>query len=91
MRVLIFFFLLSTTVQAQPPVRLVTEKQEEMFRNQIPAVEDFEIYKILESKDLIFYTDKEMPRAFQHDGTFHNAFHNFSGEPDPFGNGNRAW
>lgn len=78
-------------VTAQPPVRLVPASAEQQYRQAFPAVDDEDIAELLASDDLVFYTEREIPKAYQNDNTFHSPYYNISGEPDPFGNGNREF
>lgn len=89
----ILAFILTTTAAAQPPTQLVHSQTAAAFRALLPTVTEPAIQKLLQADDLIFYTEDEVPRAYQLDNTFHDAFHNLSGEFDPlnFGNGNREF
>lgn len=87
----LFVLVTAAFVDAQPPARLVSPQQEQQFRAALPAVYDDEVQEILASDDLVFYTEREMPKAYQHDNGFHSPYYNISGEPDPFGNGNREF
>ena len=83
--------ILASPAFAQPPVRLVSPQQEAQYRQAFPAVYDEDIAKLLASDDLVFYTEKEIPKAYQNGNTFHSPYYNISAEPDPFGNGNREF
>lgn len=93
MRLLAFLTLVFASVAAygQPPVQLVSPAKEAVFRQAFPTVDNDEIHAILTSPDLVFYTEEEMPKAYQNANTFHSPYYNISGEPDRFGNGNREF
>lgn len=74
------------------PGRLMSRSDEKRLRALLPNTED-ESLQTLFKKPLIFYTDKEMPRAYQHEGSFHDVFYNISAtQPtERFGNPNREF
>lgn len=57
--------ILASPAFAQPPVRLVSPQQEAQYRQAFPAVYDEDIAKLLASDDLVFYTEKEIPKAYR--------------------------
>jgi hypothetical protein len=93
MRAIVFLLLVSCVsgLFAGPPVQLVPPGVEATFRQSLPVVDNDEVSAILQADDLIFYTEREMPKAYQNGSTFHSPYYNISGEPDRFGNGNREF
>lgn len=85
-------FSCPSDVLEQPVVRLVSKEREIQLRKLLPKTNDKTLQELLD-KPLIFYTDEEMPRAYQHDGGFHDVFYNISAtQPvEPFGNPNREF
>ena len=78
------------------PVRLVSEAREAQLRELLPQVSDKQYRKLLHDPDLMFYTDREMPPAYQLWGSslqgVHAPDYNISaGDGEPFGNGNREF
>lgn len=76
--------------------RLVSVEKEALLRRCLPKVEDPLIQKVLDDPQLIFYTDDEMPKAYQFLGGTHHGVHavqyNISANgSEPFGNGNREF
>ncbi|HEY4308383.1 MAG TPA: hypothetical protein VGN12_02925 [Pirellulales bacterium] len=77
-------------------VRLMPEKSEKRLRDYLPKVADPEVQAIFEDPQLIVYTDREMPKAYQFwNGQMpgvHRASYNISANgSEPFGNGNREF
>jgi len=80
--------------QAKPrPFRLVTEKWDTYYRHQLPAVESDSIREMFDDPRLMFYTEREIPDAYQHwvgdlQGV-HSPSYNISADNgEPHGNGN---
>lgn len=40
---------------------------------------------------VFYFTDRDMPRAYQFSGGFHSPYYNIAANPDPFGNANREY
>lgn len=84
---------LAVVSQSAPPartktLRLMSEADDTDTRKMLPKTND-EWLNELFSKDLIFYTDKEMPRAYQHEAGVHSPSYNISAVPtEPHGNAN---
>ncbi len=77
-------------------VRLMPAKNEQRLRDYLPKVADDDVQAILDDPQLIVYTDREMPKAYQFwDGQMpgvHDASYNISANgSEPFGNGNREF
>ncbi|HZZ80757.1 MAG TPA: hypothetical protein VFE62_19805 [Gemmataceae bacterium] len=77
-------------------VRLMPAKSEKRLRDYLPKVADPEVQAIFEDPQLIVYTDREMPKAYQFwNGQMpgvHRASYNISANgSEPFGNGNREF
>jgi hypothetical protein len=75
---------------------LMTPQREAQLRRFLPRVDDPAIAAVLADPDLMLYTEREMPRAYQFwDGAFpgvHSANYNISANgSEPFGNGNREF
>lgn len=99
----IIAILFCSTVLAQPPVRLVPVEEEIELNRMLPIVDydsSPQVWKILNSHELIWYTDREMPPAYQLQNAFHSPFYNVSNQnerdlsgrligKDRIGNGNR--
>jgi hypothetical protein len=73
--------------------RLMSADKEQRMRRFLPQVESARIQQILDSPDLILYTESEMPKAYQHwSGDLqgvHSPDYNISAVPgEPYGNGN---
>lgn len=66
-------------VQICSPQKLVE------LRASLPATEDPRWRELFSSADTLFYTDAEMPPAYQHRGAFHDARYNISGDFGPRG------
>ena len=93
MRVLMIVVLCVSSVEsAELPVRLVTATREQQLRQLLPRVTDSKMQTLLDDKSLILYTEHEMLRAYQFEGTVHSAFYNISANGgEPFGNANREF
>jgi hypothetical protein len=67
-------------------------KDAQKLREKLPKTEDAGLKAVFDKK-LIFYTEKEIPRAFQFQEGLHDAYHNISAtQPvEPFGNANREF
>ncbi len=84
--------LLAMTTLAAPerqPFRLVSAADEARYRKLLPPTEDGRLLALYE-QPLIFYTDREMPRAYQLDGGAHSPDYNISATKpvEPHGNAN---
>lgn len=76
--------------------RLMSAEKEALMRRCLPRVADPLIQKVLDDPQLIFYTEAEMPKAYQFLGGQHHGVHsvdyNISANGgEPFGNGNREF
>lgn len=81
----------AATADAQ--FRLVSTEKEALLRKCLPDVDDAEMQAVLDDPELLFYTDAEMPRAYQlWDGQLqglHSPQYNISADnSEPHGNGN---
>ncbi len=75
------------------PCQLMSQEKQALLRKCLPDVDDAEIQGILDDPDLLFYTDAEMPPAYQlWDGQLqglHAPQYNISANhSEPHGNGN---
>ena len=52
--------------------QLMTAEQVASIRSRLPALEAREWHDDLHSPDVVWYTDREIPRAYQHAGGFHS-------------------
>ncbi len=81
---------------ARPAWRLMTADREAELRRLMPLVDDDGVQCVLEDPNLILYTDREMPLAYQNwagelQGV-HSPQYNISAvDGEPFGNGNREF
>jgi len=67
-------------------------KDDTYYRSLLPKTEDVTLKEILERKNLVFYTDTEIPPAHQHSGTVISTKLNISANrSEPFGNPNREF
>jgi hypothetical protein len=85
-----------TDAKREALVRLMPAKSEKRLRDYLPKVADPEVQAIFEDPQLIVYTDREMPKAYQFwNGQMpgvHSASYNISANgSEPFGNGNREF
>lgn len=81
---------------ANPEFSLMSAEKEARLRGLLPKVADASLSEVLADAGLIFYTEDEMPRAYQFwDGMLegvHRASYNISADnSEPFGNGNREF
>ena len=74
--------LLGSSLLAAPPVRLMRESDEQQIRAMLPTVDDDYVHTLLKSDDLMWYTEREMPKAYEHAHTFHSPYHNIAAFPD---------
>jgi len=75
---------------------LMTTKDEKIYRNIMPKVSDKTLQGIFEDPDTIYYTDTEIPKAYQDfEGALqgvHDPIYNISAvKSEPFGNTNREF
>jgi hypothetical protein len=94
MRCLVTFLLLVGSAVAAPPVRLIPESEEQEILAMMPPVLDKDVEAILSADDLIWYSEIEMPQAYQFENAFHTPYHNISDrqqQPDRVGNANREF
>lgn len=80
----------------RPRFSLMSAEKEARLRQCLPKVADPLIQKVLDDPQLIFYTDAEMPKAYQFLGGSNHGVHaveyNISANgSEPFGNGNREF
>lgn len=76
--------------------QLVDESTRQGYVDSLPVIEDKEIDVLLRGRDVIWYTEDEMPRAYQDwEGALrgvHWAWNNVSANRgEPYGNGNREY
>jgi hypothetical protein len=69
------------------PIQLVSDEDHARYLKYLPRSDDLWL-KTLKQEDLIFYTEKEVPRAFQLHGNVHSSYYNISAAKpnEPFGN-----
>lgn len=84
---ILFLFLTLVPIQAAP-VRLMSKEDEAYYRKHLPATEDKTLLAFLARTDLIFYTDREMPPAYQFDRAVWNPKYNIAPSTEPHGNAN---
>ena len=73
--------------------RLMSAERDAMFRALVPKFEDEQMTKLLKDPNTLFYTEREIPKAYQQwDGALpgvHSAHYNISADNnEPYGNGN---
>ncbi len=93
MRLFVFCLLAfgCSTVLAAPPAQLLDPDVQEEVERMLPHTASEEINALLHSDDLIWYTEAEIPRAYQFQSSFHDPKFNIAapierdGRP---GNGN---
>jgi hypothetical protein len=69
-------------------LRLMTDQEQERWRRLLPATDDAWLLELFAS-DLIFYTNKEVPQAYQHAGGLYTPARNLSANRnEPYGNPN---
>lgn len=61
--------------------QLMTAEQVAAIRSRLPAIEAREWHDDLHSPEVVWYTEREMPRAYQHAGGFHSPSYNISADP----------
>jgi hypothetical protein len=75
---------------ADPPFRLVSDDKHETLLQFFPKTTD-PWFNALKPR-LVFYTEREMPAAYQSDGFVHSVHYNISANrSEPFGNANREF
>lgn len=69
--------------------QLMAPQKQAALTGMLPRLEDRQMDAVLRHPDVLWYTNEEVPAAFQHavgngyvETTFHYAFHNFSGDAD---------
>ena len=69
------------------PIQLVSDEDHARYMKYLPRSED-SWFKSLKPDDLIFYTEKEVPRAYQLQGSVHSSYYNISAAKprEPYGN-----
>ena len=100
----VFMFLCGylSCLRAAPPVRLIPADEEAELRRMLPVTDNAEVNRLLSRDDLVFYTHREMPPAYQLQSTFHSPRVNVSNPNeqtlagvnigrDPHGNPNREF
>src|SRR5438094_884872 len=65
------FGLFTLVGENKQPFRLVSDQEHEEYLNELPATDDPALQAVYR-KPLIFYTEKEMPRAYQDAGAEEN-------------------
>jgi hypothetical protein len=90
-----FSFCLLAFFPVETNAQLVSEKSEELYRSMLPVTDQERWNKLFQEGDLLFYTEREMPKAYQQNvgggpqATFHWANYNISGDTVGI-NGRRA-
>jgi len=85
-------FALPFCVPGAAQVQLCAPAKVAALRAELPATTNPEWQALFHDAATLFYSDEEMPAAYQFRGGFHLARHNLSGEPtEPFGNANREF
>src|SRR5438105_12847062 len=69
------------------PIQLVSDEDHARYLKYLPRSEDLWL-KSLKHEDLVFYTEKEDPRAYQLHGSVHSSYYNISAAKpsEPSGN-----
>jgi hypothetical protein len=75
------------------PFRLVSDEKHEQLHSQLPQVDDPRVQELLSDPALLFYTDSEIPPAYQDWSSglpgIHSPTYNVSANnSEPYGNGN---
>ena len=83
--------LAATTLLLAVPAngQLMNPRKQAALVRMLPRLEDRQFDAVLHNRRMLWYTNAEIPAAFQHaigngyvDTTFHYVFHNFSGDDD---------
>lgn len=81
--------LLSLVLTSPLAAQIMDREKEARLKTLLPTLADDELNAAIRSSEVLWYTNAEMPAAFQHavgngyvQTTFHSAFHNFSGDAD---------
>lgn len=84
--------LFESPAQAAEPARLISAQKEKALRRLLPATDSEALEDLFAAPDLLFYTETEMPRAYQFRGGFLDANVNVSAKQgEPYGNCNREF
>lgn len=91
-RPILSILLALTAASSATAQKIMSPAKERALRSMLPELDDREFDGILKSDRVIWYTNEEIPAAFQHAGgngyvgtNFHSAFYNFSGDPSDEG------
>lgn len=90
MRTLTSLLILVALVSQSAGQGFEFSKEAQKLREKLPKTDDPAL-KDLYKKHLIFYTEKEVPRAFQFEGSLFNAYLNIAPQHEPYGNANREF
>ncbi len=71
--------------------QLVSHEREAALRALLPAVDEPEMQSVLHDSKLLVYTEREMPKAYQHAGGVHSPYYNIAANPDTAGNANNEF
>jgi hypothetical protein len=91
---LLLLFVSPVLVRSQSPVlKLVSEKDHQKYLKLLPPGDDPILVGLRNNPRITFYTEKEMPKAYQHNDGVHDPYYNISAtQPkEPFGNANREF
>jgi hypothetical protein len=69
------------------PLQLVNDEEHARYLRYLPKTDD-PWFKALKKRNIIFYTEKEVPRVYQLQGGVHSSYYNISAAKpvEPFGN-----
>lgn len=81
---LLVLCLLCSTASAQ----LMPKDREARIRQVMPMFASEEMNTVARDASLLFYTEREMPKAYQFGGGVHSPYYNIAANPDPHGNAN---
>ena len=71
--------VLTTTSLSQ--IQIADRSTVESIRSRLPVIDAADWNSDLHSPDVMWYTEREMPRAYQHAGGFHSPDYNISADP----------
>ena len=80
---IVLFFIIAAFFcdAATAQVQLMSSAKLASVRGSLPQIENKDWHATIHSERNIVYTDKEMPRAYQHFGGFHSPSYNISADP----------
>ncbi len=80
--------LLALLMAGSASAQLIPADREARIRKVMPQFASDEINAVAHDGTLLLYTEAEMPKAYQFNGTAHSPYYRISANPDPTGNAN---